>query len=370
MRGDKEERHIAVARPLLPAASAILPYLQQIDERRVYSNYGPLARRLETRLAEHFNVSAGGVATVANGTIGLTLALAAQRPPADSLCLVPSWTFVASAHAIRGAQLTPYFIDVDPETWVPDPDVVEAALESAPGPVGAVMIVAPFGAPIDIVAWEALADRHRIALVIDAAAAFDALEVSRYPAVISLHATKIVAAGEGGAVLCRDTGLAREVQRRANFGMLGSRESTVPACNGKLSEYHAAVALASLDAWPAQRPRWHAAASAYRAAIDGGNRARLRPGWGPEWLSATCVVELVDAAASEVELRMRVLGVDTRRWWAAGCHREPAFADCPRASLPHTERAAARTLGLPFHVDLGGAVIDRVVAALTEAAVG
>src|SRR5579864_1599285 len=115
---------IPVLKPKLPATADLLPYLAEIDERRWYSNSGPLVTRLEEQLSRHFRFRDHGVFTVANGTLGLTVALMARRVPAGSLCLMPSWTFAATPHAARLAGLTPSFHDVDRRTWALNPDQV------------------------------------------------------------------------------------------------------------------------------------------------------------------------------------------------------------------------------------------------------
>src|ERR1700730_5443013 len=111
---------IPVMRPMLPAAERLLPYLKQIDHARIYSNFGPLARSLERRLAAHFDLPETAVVTVANATLGLGLALLAQQVRPGPLCLLPAWPFIASTHAARLAGLVPYFVDVDARTWAMD----------------------------------------------------------------------------------------------------------------------------------------------------------------------------------------------------------------------------------------------------------
>jgi dTDP-4-amino-4,6-dideoxygalactose transaminase len=98
------------------------------------------------------------------------------------------------------AGLTPYFVDVDPSTWALEPLAIEEEIARPPAAVGAVMVVAPFGRPIDYAAWDEVKDRTGLPVVIHAAAAFDSLQVGEAPAVVSLHATKVLGAGEGGFV--------------------------------------------------------------------------------------------------------------------------------------------------------------------------
>src|SRR5262245_6468216 len=112
---------VPVMRPKLPAASSVLPYLAEIDASLIYSTFGTLAIGLERRLASHFQVGDHAVTTVANATLGLTLALMAQQAAAGTLCVIPAWTFVASPQAASLAGMIPHFVDVDPRTWALDP---------------------------------------------------------------------------------------------------------------------------------------------------------------------------------------------------------------------------------------------------------
>lgn len=193
---------LPIMRPKLPSARSLLPYLSAIDNARVYSNFGPLTTQLENRLAAHFGVVDNAITTVANATLGLTLALAAQRVRPGALCVIPAWTFVASPQAAILAGLVPYFVDVDPSTWALEADAIDDVIARAPGEVGAVMPVVPFGRPIDVEAWDRFRARSGLAVVIDAAAGFDSAAPTGTPAVVSLHATKVLGSGEGGFILC------------------------------------------------------------------------------------------------------------------------------------------------------------------------
>src|SRR6476619_1637846 len=134
-----------IMRPKLPRAERIAPYLQEIDSTQIYSNFGPLNGSLEERLATHFGVSKEMVATTSNATQGLALALATLGARPGTLCVMPAWTFIASAHAACAAVLTPYCVDGDPETWALDPDAMDEVMAGAPSSIGASMPVVPFG---------------------------------------------------------------------------------------------------------------------------------------------------------------------------------------------------------------------------------
>jgi dTDP-4-amino-4,6-dideoxygalactose transaminase len=351
---------IPVIRPRLPNAERLAPYLEQIDATNIYSNYGPLVCALEERLAGRFRLPPESITTVANATIGLALALAAQRPRPGTLCAIPAWTFVATAHAAMIAGLVPYFIDVDAKSGMLDPERAEEEIARAPAPVGAIMPVAPFGQPMDIAAWDRFRSQTGLAVVIDAAAGFDTLRPGATPAVVSMHATKILGVGEGGFVASRDTSLIRDIRTRANFGFHTTREALTPAVNAKLSEYHAAVGLASLDEWGIARVEWMEVARAYRAALPETDRLRFQHGFGQSWITSTCVLSVAKPGGARVERDLAASDIDTRRWWGQGAHAHPATAACPRRPLPHTEALAHAAIGLPFYRGLAAADIQRI----------
>src|SRR5229473_7959802 len=200
---------VPIMRPKLPAAERIVPYLRRIDEARIYSNFGPLVASFEERLATHLGLAGETVVTMANATMGLMLTLAVL------------------------AGLVPYFVDVDPMTWALAAGDLAEAIAWAPGTVGAVMPVAPFGQPVDVAAWDRFRASTGLPVVIDAAAGFDALVPGETPAVVSLHATKVLGTGEGGFVVCANPSIVRGVRTASNFGFESSRQATVGATNAK-----------------------------------------------------------------------------------------------------------------------------------------
>ncbi len=281
---------------------------------------------------------------------------------------MPAWAFVASAHVAVMAGLVPYFVDVDPDTWALDANKCLDAITRAPAPVGAIMPVVPFGFPIDIAAWDAFRSRTGLAVVIDAAAAFDSLIPEAVPSVVSLHATKALGVGEGGFIISTDAAIRRAVRMRANFGFDGSRQAQAAAFNAKLSEYHAAVGHAALDEWDEARDEWREAAHTYRRILSGVNQVRLQQGFGDSWISSTCLLGFAQPDAARAEQLLTDAGIETRRWWGAGAHAHPATASFPRTPLPVTNALARSTLAVPLYRDITAAEISRVTDVVLAAA--
>ena len=355
---------IPLMRLRLPGAAVLQPYLEEIDRNRWYTNYGPLERRLIGALEQQFDLPAGGATSAANGTIGLALALMAVAEGSSGYCLMPGFTFVATGHAARMAGLTPWFADVSEAEWNLTPAIAHAALDQIDGSVATVMPVGVFGAPVDAAAWDEFQRETGIPVVIDAAAGIDSACIGHCPTIISLHATKPVAAGEGAIIASRDPDIIGEIFARANFGFRVARRADASGMNGKLSEYAAAVALASLELWPENREVLREVTAGYQSKLGGLTGVALSPGFGDGWVSSTCNVSLATPDADRVIDALGGRAIEARQWWRKGCHREPAFSDCPRGDLAAVDALAERVIGLPYFAGLRPEDIDRITDAL------
>lgn len=351
---------------MLPSAQALAPYLESVDRSGWYSNFGPMICGLEQRLAERLGPGAH-VTTGSNATQLITLTLQAMELAAGSLCIVPSWTFVATAHAVIQAGLVPWFVDVDPQTGALDPQTVRASLDQAPGPVSSLIVVAPHGHMPALEGWCQFRDQTGIEVIVDAAAAFDAVKACPLPTVISLHATKALGIGEGGYLAHQDKVLVARVRQMTSFGFLGDREAKVVATNAKLSEFSGAVGMAALDRWPSDRSQWMARAQIYRTALGSLPGVQFQEGWGIDWISSVCVVILAEGSSLAMAEHLLQNGIETRRWWGAGCHMSRAFSHCPKTALPITDHLARTSLGLPLWLAMTDADIARVAKVVREA---
>jgi dTDP-4-amino-4,6-dideoxygalactose transaminase len=133
------------------------------------------------------------------------------------------------------------------------------------------------------------------------------------------------------------------------------------ALNAKMSEYHAAVALASLAAWSENRPRHVRIMDWYRRGVARLDGVSLQPNYGRGWVSGTTSVLLPQGARERVLANLLVSGIETRQWWGEGCHTQPAFVDCPRGALPVTEDLGARVIGLPHFPEMQKQDVDTVL---------
>lgn len=361
-----------VLRPRLPTADNIVPYLKRIDAARWYTNGGPVLQEFEQTLADHFGVSSPCLVTSTNATLAISQALRSVALPTNGLCVMPSWTFVASAAAAVWAGLEPHFIDVSEDSWTIRPeDVLRLSLEQ---PIGAVLVVASFGAPLDLHEWDEFTRKSGIPVVVDAAGGFDAYRAqggaweSEAPVVISLHATKVFGVGEGAAVIVKDQSLAQRIRGFGNFGFHAPRVAELPGTNAKMTEYTAAIGLAQFNEWPATRDTWRRLTDAFVEEVSGVEGVRLAPQFGEGWVSSFGMVQFDEGIqAEDVSVFLAREGIETRQWWGKGCHYMPAYDRYPRSLLPVTNKLGQHVLGLPFWLGLERDDIIAIVRVLEEA---
>ena len=347
--------------PTLPRFADLEPWLRRIDENRHYTNFGPLCRELEDRLS--ILIGAEHAITVSSGTLGLELALAALELGEASRVLVPSMTFPATATAVVRAGLIPVFADIDERTLVMTPAIARRAVSRVE--IHAVLTVAVHGQIHDPSAWDAFTVETGIPVLIDAAGVIGRQRVGRTTStVFSLHATKPLAAGEGGVVATQDDRLAHRVRSLSNFGFDRGRVRST-GTNAKLSEYHAAVALAALGRWPETSGAWISLYDVYARSLDRrGPAAHVRLATGRDAPSNLCV--RLGRAIDDRDIQaLSEAGIETRRWYWPPVHRHPVFDRYSRADdLSATDRVGADLLGVPFHLQLDPGDIERVCTAL------
>jgi dTDP-4-amino-4,6-dideoxygalactose transaminase len=366
---------LPVLRPKLPSAERIAKYLQIIDEARIYSNFGPLSREFERRVANKLHLEPQNFVAASCGTtalIGAILATAGVARKSRLFALIPSYTFAATAVAVERCGFQPYLADVDSDTWMLNPSKVLSHPQI--DQIGLVVPVAPFGVPLPQANWIAFRECSGIPVVFDAAASFacicpssSAPFIGSIPVALSFHATKSFGIGEGGGVISTDQNIINNIICALNFGFAGTRNSTTPSINGKISEFHAAVGLAALDCWDEKYAAIQQVARTYESKFDAcglGEQFIGSPRIDGNYALFMCYNA---KAAANVEAALRQAAIDYRFWYGHGLHRHPHFSNSPRDELPVTKYLGGCLIGLPMAPDLPDDAIQRVVSVIHSA---
>lgn len=360
-----------VGLPNVGDRAALFALLDGVLDRRWLSNGGPLVQEFERRVAETSGVR-HCVAT-ANATVALELAIRAADLSGE--VLVPAFTFPATVHAVRWSGLTPVLCDVDPETGCLDPAQVAARITPR---TSGILGVHLWGRPHAVAELTDIADRHGLTLLFDAAQAFGVRYRGRpvggfgAAEVFSFHATKLVNAFEGGAVVTDDSGLAARVRAMHNFGIVGEDEVTLVGTNGKMSEAAAAMGLVSLAGMASFVDRNRRNHGRYRhvlGEIPGVTMVTPGPDTEPSYHYVVVRID-ADRLGLDRDALMAVLraeNVMARRYFYPGCHRmSPYHVD--GVSYPHTDALAASLLTLPTGAAVDEPDIDRIAQLIAVAA--
>lgn len=241
-----DNKQITVTSPLLPPLEEFIPYLQQIWDSKWITNNGQFHQQLEQALAEYLGVEYISVFT--NGTLPLITALQALGLTKGEVITTP-YSFVATTHAIWWNQLTPVFVDVDPITGCIDPDKLEAAITEN---TVAIMPVHVYGTPCDTERIDAIAKKHNLKVIYDAAHAFkttckgSSVLLAGDISTLSFHATKTYNTVEGGALICHSAEMKQQIDYLKNFGFEDETVVVGPGINSKMDEIRAAYGLLNL----------------------------------------------------------------------------------------------------------------------------
>ena len=264
--------------PNPPRLSELTDGLRRIEASGVFSNNGPEVQALEAEITERMFGGTGASLAVGNATLGLMVALrqaAGMHPRPGTLALMPALTFAATAQAAVWSGLTPLICDVEPETWAADPAQEEALLARYGERIGVIVPYATFGTAIDLDRYAWLAQRHRVGVVIDAAASLGTLDAdgrgfgtgAPFAIVYSMHATKTFSVAEGGLIHSGDRSLIDQLRGMINFGFESGRNATLPGINAKMPEVIALMARAKLAGIDAVCDHRAAIDEAYRTAL-------------------------------------------------------------------------------------------------------
>ena len=368
----REKLH--VGRPNVGDRESFLTRVGDMLDRLWLTNDGPFVQQLEQRIAAYLGVR--HCVAVCNGTVALEIAIRALGLSGE--VIVPSYTFIATAHALQWQQITPVFADIREKTHNLDPDAVERMI--TPRTTG-IIGVHLWGQACDVDALTEVARRRNLRLLFDAAHAFACTHKGRLignngdAEVFSFHATKFFNTLEGGAVVTNDDQLAKKMRLMRNFGFVGYDDVVYIGTNGKMNEVSAAMGLTNLDnidgIVAANRRNW----LSYLDGLSGLPGLKLFHVSDREQRNHQYVVVEVDPDAARLSRDdlVSVLwaeNVMARKYFWPGCHRmEPYRSLYPHAGLllPVTDRVAARVLLLPTGTAIGPDTISTICDILQTA---
>jgi dTDP-4-amino-4,6-dideoxygalactose transaminase len=343
-----------VGRPNIGDRATLRARMDDLLDRRRLTNGGPYVEEFEDRIANMLGVR--HCVTTCNATIGLQMAARALDMRGE--VIVPSFTFIATAHALQWQEITPVFCDIDPHTHNIDPGRVEALVTPRTSGIVGVHV---WGRACEVEALGTIAKRNGLRLVYDAAHAFGCSSLERMigsfgdAEVFSFHATKFLNAFEGGAIVTNDDTVAEKLRLMNNFGFVDEDQVVYLGINGKMSEASAAMGLTSLESMDEFIAVNHRNYHGYRKSLGDIPGIRIVHYDAEHRHNYQYVVLEIDErmAGLSRDLLQRILRAENvlaRRYFYPGCHlMEPYKTLFPGAgrTLPHTEALTERVLLLP-----------------------
>jgi len=365
---DKKLEFIDLKSQYAALKESIAQRMQRVLDHGQYI-MGPEVKELEAQLAAR--TGAKHCITVASGTEALLIALMAlDLKPGDEVITTP-FTFAATAEMIVLIGGVPVFVDIEPDTGNIDAALIEAAVTPR---TKAIMPVGLYGQVADMDAINAVAARHGLAVIEDAAQSFGATYKGRQSGNLStLGCTSFFPSkplgcyGDGGAVFTSDDALAQACREIRVHGQSARYTHTRIGVGGRMDTLQCAVVLAKLERFEWELAQRHALGRRYGALlaeVPGVRQLALRPDRDCVWAQYTVFVE----HRAEVQAALNAQGIPTAVHYPRPLHRQPAYAHWHRgAELVHSLGAAEQVLSLPMSADLTHTDQDRVVAALAEA---
>lgn len=356
-----------VGRPNIGDRDRLLERINDLLDRRWLTNNGPFVQEFERRIANTIGVK--HCIAMCNGTVALEIAIRAAELTGE--VILPSFTFIATAHALQWQEITPVFCDIDPHTYTINPWRVEAMI--TPRTTG-IIGVHLWGRPCNVEALTEIAQKHNLKLMFDAAHAFGCSYKGQMVGnfgdaeVFSFHATKFFNAFEGGAIATNDDELAAKVRLMKNFGFAGFEQVDYIGTNGKMSEVSAAMGLTNLESLNDFVEINYGNYKQYQHEVEDIAGIKLINYNEAEKCNYQYIVLEIDEEITQIgrEQLVEILWAENilaRRYFYPGCHRmEPYRSYFPHAGLllPETENLGKRVLSLPTGTAIGADEISKI----------
>ncbi|HEY2971164.1 MAG TPA: aminotransferase class I/II-fold pyridoxal phosphate-dependent enzyme [Pyrinomonadaceae bacterium] len=363
-----------VGRPNVGNRARLLARINELLDRNWLTNNGPYVQELERQIAEIAGVR--NCVAMCNATIALEIVIRALGLKGE--VIVPSFTFIATAHALQWQEITPVFCDVDPNTHNLDPErVLQALTPRTSGIIG----VHLWGRPCNVEALSEIVESRGLKLLFDAAHAFGCSHRGKMVGgfgdaeVFSFHATKFLNTFEGGAVVTNDDALAKKMRLMKNFGFAGYDNVVYIGTNGKMSEVSAAMGLGGLESLDEFIATNRSNYEQYQHDLSGVQGVTMLSYDESEKCNYQYIVLEIDETVTNIgrDQLLEILWAENvlaRRYFYPGCHRMEPYRSCfPQAGLmlPETERLAAQVLVLPTGTAVGANDIRKLCGIITTA---
>jgi perosamine synthetase len=367
------------AGPIVPVSAPLLDgnelrYVTECVQSGWISSGGAFVRRFEDAFAAAVGCAHGVACT--NGTTALHLALAALGLSAGDEVIVPTFTMIATPNAVAYTGATPVLVDADPVHWNLDPDAVEAAVTPR---TRAIVVVHTYGAPAEMDAIRAIAARHQLVVVEDAAEAHGAAYHGRPvgalgdAATFSFYANKIITTGEGGMLTTNDARIAAVARRLRDHAFSEDHHfwHRYRGFNYRMTSLQAAVGLAQTERFAELVAKRRALAAAYSEGlrdVDGLTLPAEQAGTtNVFWMYALLVDPAFGRTRDELRSLLAQAGIETRTTFIP-VHLQPIYRAAERGrSYPVAESLCARGLYLPTSAALCDSDVARVVEAVRAA---
>ena len=360
-----------VGRPNIGSHKRFLQRASDILDSGWLSNNGPAAQEFEHRIAKFLGVK--HCVAMCNGTIALEIATRALDLKGE--VIVPSYTFIATAHALQWQEITPIFADIDPATHNLDPAAVWRMI--TPKTTG-IIGVHLWGRASPVKELEAIAKEHNLRLMFDASHGFGCSLNSKLLGgfgeceVFSFHATKFFNTFEGGAVVTDNDALAEKMRLMRNFGFSGYDNVIYPGTNGKMTEIAAAMGLTNLedldDFVAINRRNYHGYRDAI-ASVPGLSVLEYNEAERNNYQYVVMeVAPYFSVSRDQIVGALHAENILARKYFWPGCHNMEPYRSCyPHAGLmlPNTNRVAERVVVMPTGSAINAAAIRGITAVLS-----
>jgi dTDP-4-amino-4,6-dideoxygalactose transaminase len=372
--GPKEfEKFLPIVKPVLPELATISNRIEEILGNGMVSNFSKYVRAFEEECRAYMGVE--HVLSQCNATTGLMLVLQALGIKGE--VIVPSFTFSATVHALIWNNLTPKFVDIDPDTYNIDTRLIEKAITPK---TSAILAVHVFGNPCDVDVLQAISQKHGLKLIYDSAHGFGSnhqgIKVGNFgdAEIFSMSPTKLLVTGEGGLVATKHKELYDKVRLGRNYGDPGNYNCEFVGFNSKMQEFSAILGLESLksvDEQVVNRNRIVTAFTKRIGKLPGVSFQKIKQGNLCSYKDLSMLLDpskfglsrdgLYDALTQE--------NIQCRKYFYPPVHKYDAYTAYRKdyeGKLPVTDRVSDNILCLPIYSYMDQNVLDKLCSAIEK----